>query len=331
VRSSISDFNQDTNTNVTPFALSGSPNQHIEPRFLTTTDWGYEYSLEDPALLVFDSANRLACDFTENHIGRNIYSSSAPNSGYVGDVQDAFTHPLASYSLDAVPEDFQLGDFNAVATSTTVDLSSPIFNSADASRFQSSGAQDAWDQTPEQNDAASGYSWGQSMGSASFNPTFQPLNPDEGFIINDLGLTMPWSPDTSMEGHFQHGVGFNSVASSNQWLNGNTNWNSAASMNDSNLSPASSMTASALALAPAPAPPAITNARIPCTHLTCTRTFKRHFERTRHEASVHRTHRQRYLCPITGCPKSQGKAYSRADKVTEHLWKKHANLGYMKS
>jgi hypothetical protein len=84
--------------------------------------------------------------------------------------------------------------------------------------------------------------------------------------------------------------------------------------------------------AAAPAPnPRQPNTRIPCTNPTCTRIFKRHFERIRHEASVHRTNRQRHLCPITGCPKSHGKGYTRPDKVTEHLWKKHGNLGYMKA
>jgi hypothetical protein len=31
-----------------------------------------------------------------------------------------------------------------------------------------------------------------------------------------------------------------------------------------------------------------------------------------------------------GCNKSEGVGYTRKDKLTEHLWKKHGNLGYVK-
>jgi hypothetical protein len=69
---------------------------------------------------------------------------------------------------------------------------------------------------------------------------------------------------------------------------------------------------------------------IPCSILSCPRTFKRNYERARHEGTVHGINRRAYLCPIHGCLKGQGRGYSRADKLTEHLYKKHGNLGYRK-
>jgi hypothetical protein len=68
-----------------------------------------------------------------------------------------------------------------------------------------------------------------------------------------------------------------------------------------------------------------------CTQLGCPAIFKRPYERSRHEATAHGINQTVHLCPVLGCPKSQGTGYSRADKVKEHLWKKHANLGYTKS
>lgn len=62
----------------------------------------------------------------------------------------------------------------------------------------------------------------------------------------------------------------------------------------------------------------------------CHRAFKRDADRIRHENSVHSMRAGIYLCPIVGCAKSQGRGLSRADKVTEHLWRKHGNLGYTK-
>jgi hypothetical protein len=82
-------------------------------------------------------------------------------------------------------------------------------------------------------------------------------------------------------------------------------------------------------------PPAIaTQAPVPiqCTALGCSATFKREPDRLRHEAAVHGINQllQLYLCPVNGCSKSQGSGYTRKDKLTEHLWKKHGNLGYVK-
>jgi hypothetical protein len=68
-----------------------------------------------------------------------------------------------------------------------------------------------------------------------------------------------------------------------------------------------------------------------CNYPTCVQTFKRDADRSRHEQSVHFKNPGLHLCPIAGCPKSYGKGYSRPDKVTEHLWKKHANLGFTKA
>jgi len=79
--------------------------------------------------------------------------------------------------------------------------------------------------------------------------------------------------------------------------------------------------------AQAPVPP-VPAPSFQCTY--CTRTFKRDSDRIRHESSNHGVNRALHLCPVLGCPRSQGGGYSRADKVTEHLWKQHANLGYTK-
>ncbi|KUJ10071.1 uncharacterized protein LY89DRAFT_268878 [Mollisia scopiformis] len=67
-----------------------------------------------------------------------------------------------------------------------------------------------------------------------------------------------------------------------------------------------------------------------CSFGTCTKRFKRPTDLARHQYTVHLNMTGR-LCPIAGCPKSQGRGYSRADKVTEHLWKKHGDLGYRKA
>lgn len=83
------------------------------------------------------------------------------------------------------------------------------------------------------------------------------------------------------------------------------------------------------------APPAIATQApvlIQCTALDCSATFKREPDRLRHEAAVHGINQllQLYLCPVNGCSKSQGSGYTRKDKLTEHLWKKHGHLGYAK-
>jgi hypothetical protein len=100
---------------------------------------------------------------------------------------------------------------------------------------------------------------------------------------------------------------------------------------DFNFSLPPNVNASVAIQQPFPAPQQLAPAgRIPCTQPGCTRTFTRDSDRIRHNNTVHGARQAVYLCPVAGCPKSQGMGYSRADKVTEHKWKKHADLGYTK-
>jgi hypothetical protein len=71
-------------------------------------------------------------------------------------------------------------------------------------------------------------------------------------------------------------------------------------------------------------------APIPCSQMGCAITFKRDSDRIRHEGCVHSLSRRVHLCHVLGCSKSQGAGYTRRDKLVEHLWKKHANLGFVK-
>jgi hypothetical protein len=69
---------------------------------------------------------------------------------------------------------------------------------------------------------------------------------------------------------------------------------------------------------------------IPCNQFGCLVTFKRDPDRARH--GINQT---LHLRPVFGCNKSQGRGYTRKDKLTEHMWKKHmwkkhGNLGYVK-
>jgi len=82
---------------------------------------------------------------------------------------------------------------------------------------------------------------------------------------------------------------------------------------------------------PAPdfaAPP--TQGPFACTQLNCFSTFIRDKDRARRESSVHGIGRPLYLCQVPGCIKSIGAGYTRKDKLTEHMWKKHGNLGHVK-
>jgi hypothetical protein len=74
------------------------------------------------------------------------------------------------------------------------------------------------------------------------------------------------------------------------------------------------------------------NSQVYCSQFGCPVAFKRDSDRIRHEASVHGLNQvlQLHLCPIAGCLKSQGAGYTRKDKLTEHMWRKHADLGYVK-
>lgn len=79
--------------------------------------------------------------------------------------------------------------------------------------------------------------------------------------------------------------------------------------------------------APAPAP-VPSKCHFVCTN--CNKIFKRDSDRIGHENSIHFNHHGAHLCPIVGCAKAQGKGFSRPDKVTEHLWKCHGDLGFLK-
>ncbi|KAG4416536.1 hypothetical protein IFR04_010330 [Cadophora malorum] len=82
---------------------------------------------------------------------------------------------------------------------------------------------------------------------------------------------------------------------------------------------------------PAPdfaAPP--TQGPFACTQLNCFSTFIPDKDRARHESSVHGIGPPLYLCQVPGCIKSIGAGYTRKDKLTEHMWKKHGNLGHVK-
>lgn len=85
---------------------------------------------------------------------------------------------------------------------------------------------------------------------------------------------------------------------------------------------------------PVPAIQPATTALKPCTHPGCTRTFARDWERTRHESSIHGMGRRLHYCHVVGCFKHAATAgmrgYKRSDKLVEHLWKKHPDLGYTK-
>lgn len=63
-----------------------------------------------------------------------------------------------------------------------------------------------------------------------------------------------------------------------------------------------------------------------CSVNGCNKRFNRNGCRRRHE-ETHRNTRVLHVCTITGCTAR----YKRADKLTEHMWKKHADLGYVKA
>jgi hypothetical protein len=251
--------------------------------------------------------------------------------------QNVWDQPLAR--SNAATGSLPSWDFHATGTSIAIDSSPLGLDSASISGLQSYGSQNVWDQTPSQNDAVAGSSWGQSMIDPLFNGAFRPSNVDGGFMDAGVGLPMPWPINTNVEGYFQQGVGSNVVAPSTQWDDGNMIWQPAlatASPSQQNPGPNQALPANLPGpQPPAPAPAlAATNTagptpRVQCT--MCTRVFKRDFERTRHEASVHGINRRLHLCPVPGCPKSHGNGFSRTDKVTEHLWRKHANLGYTRA
>jgi hypothetical protein len=62
----------------------------------------------------------------------------------------------------------------------------------------------------------------------------------------------------------------------------------------------------------------------------CPQSFRRSSDLTRHHSSIHHAVPGLFLCPVQGCVKSRGAGCRRRDKLTEHLWKKHGNLGFAK-
>ena len=70
-----------------------------------------------------------------------------------------------------------------------------------------------------------------------------------------------------------------------------------------------------------------------CAHGNCNQAFRRKSDLARHRKTVHGMNLVKFFCHIPGCSKGRGhgEGYSRDDKLTEHLWKKHGNLGYTKS
>jgi hypothetical protein len=132
------------------------------------------------------------------------------------------------------------------------------------------------------------------------------------------------SPNESLDNHFDFGglpaqsipldCAANNPVNSNQWPLGDGQNNPAPDF-IGNLNPQSLLDS---------------DIPIPFHQFGCFATFKRDPDRVRHEAAVHGINKATYLCHIVGCNKSQGGGYTRKDKLTEHLWKKHGNLGYVK-
>ncbi|MAD82200.1 MAG: hypothetical protein CL912_04495 [Deltaproteobacteria bacterium] len=111
---------------------------------------------------------------------------------------------------------------------------------------------------------------------------------------------------------------------------------SPASMFDPNITPfkASSTSPSLPGQTTAPLAhpqPSARDSRTRCTFVGCNQIFRRPSDRLRHENSVHWNMPGSHLCHVHGCPKSHGSGYKRADKLTEHLWKKHPDLGFSKA
>jgi hypothetical protein len=136
--------------------------------------------------------------------------------------QNLWDQPLAK--SDTATGSLPPWDFHTTGTSIAIDLSSLGLDSASASGPQSYGSQNGWDQTPSQNDAEAGSSWGQFMIDPLFDGPFRPSNVDGGVIDTGVGLPMPWPTNTNVEGEFQQGVRSNVVAPSTQRDDGNMIW-----------------------------------------------------------------------------------------------------------
>lgn len=69
---------------------------------------------------------------------------------------------------------------------------------------------------------------------------------------------------------------------------------------------------------------------VACRFTGCLLLFRRDHERTRHENSVHMHVPGLYVCGVFGCRNNTDGGYKRADKLTEHMWKAHADMGFVK-
>lgn len=135
----------------------------------------------------------------------------------------------------------------------------------------------------------------------------QAISMDTGFSINDSS-----PPKVSIVTQPPH------LAAS--FLPNPTNATLAAQGPQIQIQQAASQVQSALTAAP--------TTTATCAH--CNKTLTRASGLARHLSSVHGINQARFHCPIAGCCRNRRAGYSRADKVTEHLWKKHAALGYVK-
>jgi hypothetical protein len=269
----------------------------------------------------------------------NVYPNHYPAPAFFEGGENYLTQPLVFGDFNVAPEEFQSADFNAALTSTAIDVDFPAISSGSASTsapYSLANGNDLNDWGLPAGLSNSPGDGEQFTDGSTLAGDLQGLNPDGGFVDTGFGFPTSWTPNTSVDGNFQSNIASNDAASSSQGHNDNMIWDlspPAASVNQSNLSPDSSLAASTSAPPPPPPPAAATasDTRIPCTYPPCTKNFKRDYERIRYENSMHLNTQGTHLCPITGCSKSQGKGYSRSDKVTEHLWKKHGNLGYTKA
>lgn len=66
-----------------------------------------------------------------------------------------------------------------------------------------------------------------------------------------------------------------------------------------------------------------------CPQKECPFAVGRKSEVERHYRNAH-CGRYSYTCDVYGCENNKGRGYSRIDKLREHQWKRHANLGFRK-
>jgi hypothetical protein len=272
----------------------------------------------------------------------NFSPNHYPNPTSFEDGENYLTQPLVFDDFNVAPEDFQSADFNAALTSTAIEFNFPAIGSGSASvsgpySLADGNVLNGWDLPVGPSDFLDDA--GQSINGSAFTGDLQPLTTDGGFLAAGFGFPTSWTPNDPMDANFQSNIASTSAASSSQGHNGNMIWDpapSTASTSQQAPNPNSPLPASTSAPPPPQAPASISTSRgltprHQCTYPSCTKAFKRDSERIRHENSMHLNTQGAHLCPIAGCSKSQGKGYSRSDKVTEHLWKKHSNLGYTKA